>query len=136
MSDPSLALQGWLNTTLRASAALRTELGGTSRIYDQPPQRPTFPYVTIGQDQVVEDGADCIQSDDAFLTLHVWSRGKGYVEAKKIVGAIRDAVPETASLTGFMLSECHYRDARYMRDPDGETSHAVVTFELIIDKKE
>ena len=73
MSEPSLELQGAILTALKADAGVDALIA--DRIYDKVPPAPTFPYVTISDDQVVSAHADCLDnSTQVFSTLHAWSR--------------------------------------------------------------
>ncbi len=127
MSDPSLALQKALVAALKADAPLTAIVAG--RIWDQPPAAPAYPYVTLGEDQVLPDRGDCYEGSDVTLTLHAWSNATGFPEVKRIVAAIRAVLgPDLILEAGTHLVDLTFDEARYLRDPDGTTSHAVLTF--------
>lgn len=95
---PDLELQAAMMTALRASADLKTLLGNPIRLYDSVPPNPVFPYITIGESQVIPDVADCIDGSEVFPVIHIWSRSSGYTEAKKIAATIW-TVLRTATFT-------------------------------------
>lgn len=133
-----LALRGAVNVLWRADAAVGALVG--DRIYDRVPTNPTFPYVTLGEVQSLNEDADWRQRYAVILTSHAWSRAVGQVEALQIAQAMRDAVrgaTRGAGLTasGYLIAGARHRDTRVFLDQDGLTTHAVVVFEAIIDKE-
>ncbi|MFC5423042.1 DUF3168 domain-containing protein [Bosea eneae] len=132
MADPSLALHGAINVRLRADIAA---VGG--RVLDHVPSDVSFPYIEIGEFQTLDDGAQCHDGQEVFVTLHVWSRPgddrPGQVEAKTIAGAVRGSLHEAALDLGadWQFLEIAHQDTRYLKDPDGLTSHAVLTFRAL-----
>lgn len=131
MSDPSLELQGAIVTALKSAGALPVVVNG--RVYDEIPTAPVFPYVSLGDGQVLPDKAACIDGVEVFLQIDVWSRKVGYVECKtigKAVVAKLDDQPLTVA--GFDVIVFEIQDIRYLRDPDGLTRHGVITFRSLI----
>lgn len=129
MSDPALPLQAAYVARLRAQVA-----AVSGRVYDRAPQPTTFPYLQIGDIQTISDGADCLDSTEIFVTLHVWSRGIGQVECRQIAAACRSALHEwLPALVGFRCVEHTHQDTRTLDDPDGITSHGVLTFRALVD---
>lgn len=129
MADPSLALQIAINLRLRS------QVGAVSnRVFDEVPQHVAFPYVELGEFQTLDDGAQCHDGMEVFATLHVWSRGAGQVEAKTIAGTVRGALHEADLDLGaaWQFLEIAHQDTRYLKDPDGRTSHAVLTFRALV----
>ncbi|AZO77486.1 MULTISPECIES: DUF3168 domain-containing protein [unclassified Bosea (in: a-proteobacteria)] len=129
MADPSLALQGAINTRLRAQV---TAVG--NRVFDRVPADVAFPYIELGEFQTLDDGAQCHDGQEVFVTLHVWSRAVGQVEAKTIAGVVRGALHEAELSLGiaWQFLEIAHQDTRYLKDPDGLTSHAVLTFRALV----
>jgi hypothetical protein len=131
MSDPALAIQK--TYVARLKAAVPAVAG---RVHDEAPQTVAFPYLQVGDIQTLEDGADCLDAVECFVTLHVWSRAVGSVEARQIAGHVRAALHEwlpALDADGFRCVEAMHRDTRVMRDPDGKTTHGVLTFRLLVD---
>lgn len=134
-TEPSLELQGAIVTALKASSQVDALIA--DRIYDKVPAAPTFPYVTVGDDQVISQHADCMDgSTEVFTTLHAWSRGQGKVEAKQVTGAVVTAL-NFADLPlngGYRLVLIEHDNTQYLTDPDGLTSHSVILFHALIDE--
>lgn len=123
---PDLDLQTAIVAVLRANADLKTLIGDPIRLYQDVPADAVFPYVTIGEAQVVPDFAECIDGSEVFPVFHIWSRASGFTEAKKIAATIWAAL-SSATLT-MTQNRCILleRDAlgdQAMRDPDGTTKH-------------
>lgn len=137
MSDPCAALQMAIVTALKADAALDALIEG--RVYDfvpdpvKPATTPTFPYLTVGDGQVIGDDNDCADQSEVFFQVHAWSRKPGYPEVKSIAGAVRSAIKAAAlSLAGFTITVTQFTQSRFIKDPDGLTRHAVVEFRFLI----
>lgn len=132
MADPSLALQGVIYPRLQADCP-----SVSGRVYDRPPQAVVFPYIGLGEWQTIDDSADCIDGVEIFGTLHVWSRAVGQVEAKAVASEVRSSLHEAELDLGpgwhFHLIE--HRSTNYLSDPDGVTTHAVITFRALIDAR-
>lgn len=131
MSDPSLALQEKIVALLKTHAPLAAEVG--ARVYDEPPTAPQFPYVTVGDGDVLgDDTEDCGDGSEVTLQVDAWSRGPGYPEVKRIAAAIRAALKTAPVLTGFEVSVVEFVRAAFLRDPDGMTRHAALQFRYLI----
>lgn len=132
MLDPSLALQAALVAALKAPGALPTVVGG--RVYDQPPTAAVFPYVVLGDCQVLPDKAGCIDGTVCYPIIDVWSRNVGYPEAKTIAAAVLaklDDRPENVVMSGFTAVVFELNDYRPMR-PDGLSRRVNITFRALI----
>jgi len=103
------------------------------RTYDLPPITPTFPYITLGPDTTVPQRAECYEGDDVLLQIDAWSRTPGFQEVKRIAKTIRDALrdPDILDLEGYRLIDLFCEESRVVRDPDGLTSHAILTFRAL-----
>lgn len=127
MSDPSLEIQGAIVTALKATGALPPVVGG--RVYDAVPAGAAFPYITLGDGQVLPDKADCISGAEVILQIDVWSRSTGYPEVKTIAKAVIAKLDDQPlSVAGQDVLVFEHEATRYLRDPDGLTRHAAITF--------
>ncbi len=132
MSDPSLEMQGAMFTVLHSDAAVSSFVA--RRIYDRVPETTTFPYLQFGSFQTLDDGAECIDATEVFATIHVWSRTVGQVEAKRIASAVRAALHDKPlALSSFRVVDLRHRSTVMTADPDGESTHGVITFRALID---
>lgn len=131
MSDPSLEMQAAIVAALKQGGALPTEVG--DRVFDKVPAGAAFPYVSLGPLQVLPDKAGCIDGAELFQQIDVWSREAGYPEVKKIAAAIVVKLDDQPlSVVGHDVVVFEHSDTRYLRDPDGLTSHAVINFRSLI----
>lgn len=131
MSDPSLPLQAELVGRLKAAAGLTALIG--DRVYDEPPGSPIFPYVTLGESQVLPDKVDCIDGTELFPAIDAWSRAQGFPEVKQIGAAVIAALDDAAlNVAGYNVIVFQIENIRYLRDPDGRTRHAALTFRALL----
>lgn len=139
MSDPSLALQKAVDAALRASTALAQAMDGRVRLYPlAPPENAPFPYITIGEDQIIGDETECLDSSEAYTTIHVWARIENDVsasrdQAKRIGAIVRSAINRNLNIAGFEVVECEFRTAQHLTDPDRRTAHTIIEHRLLID---
>jgi hypothetical protein len=137
VSDPALALQGALIAAMKAAAGVVALV--STRVYDNPPSTSTgavatFPYITIGEAQSIPQRADCIDGTEHFVAVHAWSRAVGFTEVKRIASAVRAALHEAEpAVAGYRLIDLAVQDTRFLRDPDGLTSHSVVNLRAVLD---
>lgn len=133
MTSPTYELQGQIVTLLKASPELTALIGG--RVYDRVPESPTFPYVSFGPSDEISDDADCIDGFEVTMQLDVWSRAVGFPECRRIVDAIRKALPEDGiTMADNALVTFNHRISRVFRDQDGLTSHGAITFEAFVEQ--
>lgn len=125
------SLQTAIYAALTASPAL-----ADGRVYDRVPGTPDFPYITIGDEQVLDNGNSCDDGWEIYSDIHVWSRPRAgsKLEAKTLVAAIvARLVDQTITVTGFRVVISQMERVEYMRDPDGLTEHGVLTVRHVLD---
>lgn len=136
----SLDLQDLLLNTLKANAAIMDLING---IWDRPPDArfaaPKERYISFGPGDVVDDGADCVVGTEHTQQLDVWSRKPGFPDVKRIADLVRRALHEKELVlpdeSGAVV-EIRVPIVRYMRDPDGLTSHAAITVSARLEEQE
>lgn len=128
-ADPAALLQAALARRLTQDLAVRALVAG--RVFDRVPPRPSFPYVTLGDVEVIDDGHSCGEASEVVLTVHGWSRAVGAIEVKRLGAAIRAALAAPLEIDGHAVVEQTHRSTRYVRDPDGLTEHAIVQIVLL-----
>lgn len=128
--SPEIALQKAVRARLTGTDAV-TSLVPAASILDTNARPAPDPSIIIGEAQAVDEG-DSISRNltRVYLDLHVWKKETSTAGVKAISGAIRSAMNSGGRLP--QLDEFHFVDtyvqsSRFMRDPDGETSHGVVT---------
>lgn len=139
------ALQAAIYSRLSGFTALTALLsthdyGGTvlPAIYDQVPQvddpasNTDFPYIVLGEWTMVENDTDTDTGFDATLTIHTWSRQRGYQECQNVMLQVYNALHRYTGLTvtGYGVSGIHQEFSDLMRDPDGITRHGVQRFRI------
>lgn len=104
-----------------------------NRVFDSPPASPPYPYITVGDGQSLADKADGdYDGDDNAINVHCWAQEQGnFTACKQMARMVRAAVDEQALDVGIglRLVQIFRTETRYLRDPDGITTHAVVMFE-------
>ncbi len=128
----AVALQLWLYQRLTAP-----QIAGVSGVFENKPQGCRYPFIQIGESDLVPDDAQGAPGASYAITLHIWSREGGKGELKTIMGEVyertHNADVELDGLdTGFSFVE-HVRD---FDDPDGRTQHGVMTIQFTIRKLE
>lgn len=105
------------------------------RVFDRPPTNASFPYVTIGDEQVIDDGTTCADAWDVATDVHVWSRPESgsKSELKTLIAQIVPLLATEIAVTGFRNVSGNLETTRSFRDPDGITEHAVLTFRYLLD---
>jgi hypothetical protein len=134
VSEPSAALQKAIYSTLTANSAVTGLVG--QRIYDRVPADAVFPYVRIGLDQSVAEDQDCVEECvEVFAQVDVYSRSQGKIEAKNISGALVRALnPSTVTISDlYELQDFRHIDTRVLDDPDGLSTHAVLSFRALVE---
>ncbi len=106
MAMPLNALQAGIYNRLTGYSALTTALGGT-KIYDHVPQDEEAPYVVIGEDTTVDEGAKTSNGWECTITIHCWDFEKaGRKSVKTLMSHIYDALHRSESditVSGFAL---------------------------------
>lgn len=128
-------LQGLLFRTLSGNTGIMALAGG---VYDRVPADPykgKTAYISFGPSDVVTDDAECISAGEYTAQLDVWSKAVGQVEAKRLVFLIYKALHEQQLvLTENALAEIRVDFRRVFIDPDGLTTHGVVTVTAFIEE--
>lgn len=113
------------------------------RVYDAVPEEAerieetgaAYPYITIGDENVLNNSNSCSDGWESFAAVHVWSRPENTskLELKGIVARVVDLLNTRLTVTGFRTIVGEFYKADSMRDPDGITEHAILTFRYLLD---
>ena len=132
--DPALAVQKAIRARLTGVAAV-TALVSAASILDRNERPAPDPSIILGEDQVVDHGTS-IARDTARVhsTIHIWKTEPSLVGVKTIAGAIWKALKGSPLIldAGLECGDCRVVDTRFLRDPDGETSHGIVRVETLV----
>ena len=129
-----LAFQKALRARLVATAAV-TALVPAAAILDRNQRPAPSPSIVLGESQTVDEGNSIERVvTRIYHTVHIWKKEPSLEGVKAIAGAIRGTVHAGGIVidSGFHLADCFVSGERFMRDPDGETSHGVVTVEALV----
>lgn len=129
-----LALQAAVIEAMRNDPGVTALIG--ARSYDRPPDNAVHPYVTLGPADAFEDDAEGITALEVTQQIDVWSLYQGgQSEARRVADAVRKALHnhETALADGTLV-DMRVTAVRVMADPDGVTSHGVVTIQALVDE--
>lgn len=132
---PEIALQTALRARLVGTPAV-VALVPVTAILDRNELPAPDPSIIMGEGQSVDEG-DAIARNRTrvFMDIHCWKKEPSTAGVKAISGAIRTALKARLALpTGFHCVDANVSSARYLRDPDGLTSHAVVTVSALVEE--
>lgn len=133
-----MTLEEVLHNALRArlvSDAGLAVLVPANAILDRNSLPAPDPAIVMGEHEFVAGDDLGRNVQEVVSTLHVWKKEPSLAGVRAIAGAIRMAI-KTAKLrfadAGFSCADCYVAGTRVLRDPDGQTSHAVVTIRSIV----
>lgn len=133
MTDVSLALQKAIVARLRGHAPLLA-LVPAANIFDRHARPEKFPSIHLGEGQNVREGLTLADNHvRLFQTIHVWTRDGNLGSARAIAGEIGVAL-RGRFFDSVTAVTARYRDARFMRDPDGVSGQGVLTFEALVEE--
>jgi len=125
-----LDLQAGIRAALAADAGVAALVG--ARIYDTPPDSPTYPFIRFGDLSMQPNDTDGTLGALITVSIEAHSRSlSGSVEAKRILGAVRAALhrQETGvTLANFSLIELIERTSLTRRDSSGESFVGVAVY--------
>jgi hypothetical protein len=131
----SLSLQKGILAALAANSGV-TDLVST-RIYDEPPQNVTYPYVRFGNIEPSAFDTDTAEGALVDLSLEVHSRSaSGRVEAMQVAEAIKVALHRqeaSVTVTGYTLVELIFEAFSGTRDDEGRGYTAIILFQAMLD---
>ena len=139
MTSPTLELQGAIVAALKADTAVTAIVG--ARIYDRVPRgsdgniSALMPFVGIGPwDELTED-ADCVPGESIAVDIECWSDEPGFPQIHRLNAAVKAALhdDDTIQIAANALVYLTHTQTRTLRDPDGLTSHGILTFEAYVE---
>ncbi len=117
MSDAVLALQTAVVAALDVHPVLSEMLTG---IYDGPPPRAAFPYISIA-DGVVSDWSTKTElGREIRLALNIWDDGEAATRLHLLISHTDDAIAALPrDLPGWRVASCVFLRSLIARDPAG-----------------
>lgn len=133
--NATLALQQAVFAHLVASDDIKDIVDDPPRVFDTAPRGAHFPYIVIGEDRQSDWSTATEKGSEHRLTIHVWSRSPGAKEARVAAQAVSDALDGAAlTVAGFTLFNLRWLAGETLRENDGETIHAQLTFRAVLEE--
>lgn len=131
----ALATQVGIRSALSAATGVTDIVG--ARIYDEPPQPVTFPYIRFGDVIPISFDTDTIEGAEVTIALEAHSQSaSGRVEAVQMVEAIKDALhrkESSVTIAGFNLIELIFERYYVTRNTEGRGYDAVILLQATIE---
>lgn len=124
---------------LDLQVAIYSALNGnvSASVFDHVPQNQTYPYIVIGEDNLVDWSTDDKNGFEGTINLHVWDRPKGTSGkrgkqvTKEIQGEIYDILQRSDFAIGdYGTTGMSYEYSDCFMDNDGITYHGVQRFRV------
>ena len=117
MSDANLAVQAAAIFALQAHPVLAAQLTG---IYDGPPPRAAFPYISVSDGLVTDWSTKTEAGREIRLALTLWDDGEEASRLHTLMGHIEDAVAAMArDLPGWRVASNMFLRSLVVRDAAG-----------------
>jgi len=128
-----LALQKAIRARLTSTTDV-TSLVPATGILDSNSDAVPDPCVLLGEGYSGEGNRIDRRDQQSFMDVHVWKTEPSTAGVKAIAGAIRAAIhiANFAAVDGYEFADVHVTTTRFLRDPDGVRSHAVVTVSAVV----
>lgn len=131
MTDYLWAAQAAVFSKLSGDSGVTALVG--SRIYDYAPENAVFPYITLGPAETRDFGTKSTTGQTMTLTLSIWSRYRGFKEAKQILAAVRDALHDTTlTLSSGSAARCQEEFVGVFRDSDNLTTQGAARYRVVV----
>jgi hypothetical protein len=132
VSKSAWPLQKAIFAALAGDATLAHLIGDPPRIYDDAPGGAVLPYVQIGDGSESDWGTMTETCAEHLLTLHVWSRAGGRMEARAILATIYDVLHDAAlTIESNLLVNLRFALSQVWRESDGETYHGIARYRAV-----
>lgn len=135
--DPRWPLRQGILTKLTASSALAALVD--TRIYDDVPEAPVFPFVVIDTQNLTEAGDKTNNVNEVITSIFAWSTYRGFKEVEQILSEVYNALHFVSwagspnEVTGYVVIETMFQASEEGRDPDGITRFGVSRFKFTLD---
>lgn len=132
----ALALQKGVRAALVADATITGLVG--SRVYDEPPQNVTFPYMRFGDIDPSAFDTDNTEGALVGVSIEAHSRAaSGRVEVVQMAEAIREALHRQeagVTVAGHTLVELIFQTFSVTRDNEGRGYTAVIALQAMLEE--
>lgn len=131
MTAVAWPLQQAVYTRLSSDA----DLAALAGVYDEPPEDVPHPYVTVGESTETPMDAHDRRGVDITITLHIWSRYRGFRQALDILAALDRLMDQRGGaaalpVTGFTRVFCSRESYQTVRDPEPDVRHVTAIYRI------
>ena len=132
MSFHSFDLQTILFSTLNGDSTL-DGIVGDNKIFDNVPQDTAYPYVVIGNINVINRGTKSLDGNEYNVDIDVWSTYRGKKEISDAMERIYELLHDTTyTVSGANMVISQVRNTITLVENDGITRHGVLTLSVIV----
>ena len=132
MSFHSFDLQTILYSTLNGDSTL-DGIVGNNKIFDNVPQDTSYPYVVIGNINVVNRGTKNLDGNEYNIDIDVWSEYRGKKEISNAMERIYELLHDTTySVSGADMVVSQVRNTITLVENNGITRHGVLSLSVIV----
>ena len=132
MSFHSFDLQSILYSTLNGDSTL-DGIVGNNRIFDNVPQDTDYPYVVIGNINVINRGTKSLDGNEYNVDIDVWSTYRGKKEISEAMERIYELLHDTTyTVSGANMVISQVRNTITLVENDGITRHGVLSLSVIV----
>ena len=124
MTDITNAIQSELRDRILGLTSAITQ------VYDQPDTAAVFPYVTFGEIVRLPNHSKDVRFCNYTVTLHVWTRSPGSVQAQTLMAAISDNLDNAMLDLTTSTPSVYFVSSTVVKDPDGATQHGVLRLQV------
>jgi hypothetical protein len=112
------------------------ELGATAGVFDEVPESAPYPHVAFGTFVETPMDAHDQQGLQVDVTLHIWSKYRGYAECAEILGHLDRLLDRQPLVVEGFTKVSVARDwHQFLRDPDPDIRHCPVRFRVWLAKE-
>ncbi|WP_299542024.1 DUF3168 domain-containing protein [uncultured Streptomyces sp.] len=132
--SPMLPVQGALFTVLRGDSALSALIKG---VHDYTPEDVPYPFVVVGEATEIPDNRHAGFGRQTVVTLHVWSRYRGFAEVLRIgtrITALLDHRPLTIPGMDWIATRFEFSQTLTDPEPPGDIRHLVLRYRIVTEQ--
>lgn len=105
-------------------------------VLDNVEENQPFPYITIGEDDFDDVDNKTHHSDEATVTVEVWSRARGFAEVKNTMTDIIEALSgsDISQQEGYYIQYLNVVQMETSRESDGITRSGMVRIKFRVNQ--
>lgn len=126
-----LPVQDAVLAALTADSTLMALIQG---VYDWVKEDQAYPYIVIGEAVETPDNTHDSHGSNTVITLHVWSKYRGYRQALRIAARVRALLEHRPlTVTGHRHVATYYVSQQTITDPEapGDIRHVPISFRVL-----